>query len=133
MYYGRQLNEMRSHQMPQIFPNATAENRVICVTGKGSRNGLSALMCGTLPDLNLLEAGSQCFPLKLYKKTEVSSGDDLFLGHDNAKYQVRDGISDEALKHFQADIFRGSHQQRRLILLPVWDFAFRRLPYPVSQ
>ena len=101
MYYGRRLNE-RVYQMPQIFPNATAENQVICVTGKGARNGLSALMCGTLPDLNLLEAGSQCFPLKLYKKMEVSSGDDLFLGHDNAKYQVRDGISDEALKHFQA-------------------------------
>ena len=67
MYYGRRLNEMVL-QMPQIFPNATAENRVICVTGKGSRNGLSTLMCDTLPDLNMLEAGSQCFPLRLYKK-----------------------------------------------------------------
>ena len=32
IYYGRRLNE-RVGQMPQIFPNATAENRVICATG----------------------------------------------------------------------------------------------------
>ena len=99
MYYGRRLNEM-VYQMPQIFPDGRAENRVICVTGKGSRNGLSALMSDTLPDLNMLEAGSQCFPLKLYEKLEAGD-DDLFIGKDNNKYQVQDGISDQALTHFE--------------------------------
>ena len=33
MYYGRRLNQ-RVYQMPQIFPNAKARNKVICVTGR---------------------------------------------------------------------------------------------------
>ena len=52
MYYSRRLNE-RVFQMPQIFPNATAENRVICVTGIGARAGFSALMVDALPNLHL--------------------------------------------------------------------------------
>ena len=55
-------------QMPQIFPNATAENRVICVTGVGARAGFSALMVDALPNLHLVDSG-QCFPLSLYDKT----------------------------------------------------------------
>ena len=100
MYYERHLNH-RVGQMPQIFPDGKAENRVICVTGKGSRNGLSALMCDTLPDLNMLEAGSQCFPLNLYEKIEAGHDNDLFVGQGNTQCQVQDGISDEALAHFQ--------------------------------
>ena len=101
LYYERNLNH-RVGQMPQIFPNVKAENRVICVTGKGSKNGLSALMCDTLPDLNMLEAGSQCFPLRLYKKIESSCDGDLFVSEGNTQCRVRDGISDEALTSFQA-------------------------------
>lgn len=71
--------------MPRIFPNAAAENLVICVPGIGSRNGLSALLSDTLPDLNMLEAGAQCFPLYLYGK--------------NSNQQ--DAITDEGLAHFQ--------------------------------
>ena len=110
-------------QMPQIFPNATAENRVICVTGKGARSGFSVLMVDAIPDLQSMDNG-QCFPLKLYEKTETDRGDDLFVNQDDTQYQVRDGISDERTETFSSDIFRGSHQQRRLVLLPVWDLAF---------
>ena len=101
LFYGRRLNE-RVYQMPQIFPNATAENRVICVTGIGARSGFSALMCNTLPDLNMLEAGSQCFPLKLYDEVAAGLNDDLFVDQSNARCRVRGGISDGALKHFKA-------------------------------
>ena len=95
IYYGRRLNEMVL-QMPKIFPNATAENRVICVTGIGSKTGLSVVMCDALPDLNMLEAGAQCFPLKLYEEAVATTdSDDMFQG------QVQDGISDAALTHFQ--------------------------------
>ena len=100
MYYGRQLNEM-VYQMPQIFPNATAENRVICVTGVGARSGFSALVVDAIPNLHTLDSG-QCFPIKLYDKTEAGQDDDLFVDQDNSLYRVRDGISDEALTHFQA-------------------------------
>ena len=100
MYYGRRLNEM-VYQMPQIFPNATAENRVICVTGIGARSGFSALMVDAIPNLHTLDTG-QCFPLKLYDKMEAVRDDDLFVDQDDTQYRTRDGISDEALKHFQA-------------------------------
>ena len=100
MYYGRRLNEM-VYQMPQIFPNTTAENRVICVTGVGARSGFSTMVVDAIPNLHTLDSG-QCFPIKLYDKTEAGRDDDLFVDQDNTLYRVRDGISDEALKHFQA-------------------------------
>ena len=100
MYYSRRLNE-RVYQMPQIFPNATAENRVICVTGIGARSGFSALMVDAIPNYDMVEKG-QCFPLKLYDKMEAGRDDDLFVDQGNTRHRVRDGISDETLTHFQA-------------------------------
>ena len=98
MYYGRRLNE-RVYQMPQIFPNATAENRVICATGRGARTGFSALMVDKIPNLDTLDKG-QCFPLKLYTKPDPN----VLLSEDivNEEYQVRDGITNTALQLFQA-------------------------------
>ena len=98
VYYSRRLNE-RVYQMPQIFPSAAAENRVICVTGIGARSGFSALMVDAIPNLHTLDSG-QCFPLKLYKKTKPSRNEDMFGTQQH--YTVCDGISDEALKNFQA-------------------------------
>ena len=100
LYYGRRLNEVTS-QMPQIFPNAKAENRVICITGTGARSGFSALMVDAIPNLHTLDSG-QCFPLKLYDKMGTGRDDDLFVDQDNTQCRVREGISDGALKHFQA-------------------------------
>ena len=100
MYYSKRLNE-GVYQMPQIFPSAKAENRVICVTGIGARSGFSALMVDAIPNLHTLDSG-QCFPLKLYEKPETGGDDNLFEGQDNTNYQVRDGISDKALAYFKA-------------------------------
>lgn len=61
LYFHRQLNE-RVSQMPAIFPKPDTENRVIVVTGVGSRNGFSCLIADCVPDLNMLEAGAKCFP-----------------------------------------------------------------------
>ncbi len=100
MYYSRRLNE-RVYQMPQIFPNAKAENRVICVTGIGATAGFSALMIDAIPNFHTMDTG-QCFPLKLYEKQDAASGDDdLFVDKNNVQYRVQDGISDKALMHFQ--------------------------------
>ena len=99
MYYSRRLNE-RVFQMPQIFPNATAENRVICVTGVGA-HGFSALIVDAIPSLDMVEKG-QCFPLSLYDKTEESEGGDLFQEQGISGYRKKDGIGDTALIHFQS-------------------------------
>ena len=73
-YYSRRLNEM-AYKMPRIFPNGDLGNQAIAVTGKGSRNGLSVLMVDSLVDLNMLEAGAQCFPFWFYEEPERDQGD----------------------------------------------------------
>ena len=88
----------RVGQMPSIFPNEESENRVICVTGVGSRQ-FSVLITDTLPCLDMIEK-SQCFPLNLYEKPLIDGG--LFANEEEQTgYQKKDGISDNGLKHFQ--------------------------------
>jgi predicted helicase len=109
LYYNRRFNE-RVYQMPRIFPDATVENRVICVSGTGARSGFSALISDAIPNYDNLEKG-QCFPLYLYESTDeivlnASVQDDMFLSSHPAgvpakKYTRRDGISDAGLAHFQ--------------------------------
>ena len=43
IYLSQRLNE-RVSKIPKLFPHADAENRVICVTGKGESDGFSCLM-----------------------------------------------------------------------------------------
>ena len=100
-YFSRQLNEVVS-QMPQIFPNAELPNRIISVTGNGSRNGLSVFMADRLVDLNLLEAGAQCFPLWLYENAEHLEPDLLSTGDTETSWSRRDAITSFALDYFYA-------------------------------
>ena len=90
------------YQMPRIFPNAAAENLAIAVTGTGASGGFSAYLVGVLPDLNMLAAGAQCFPLYLYE--EIQPDDGLFAtGNDQASGLTRrEAITDAGLSYFQA-------------------------------
>ncbi|MBF2754697.1 MAG: DEAD/DEAH box helicase [Gammaproteobacteria bacterium AqS3] len=92
-FYGEEALVHRYGQMKKIFPDSSASNLVIAVSGAGSRSGLSPLMCASMPDLNILEAGAQCFPLKIYEKQDSPMGSLL-------PNQAQDGITDEGLKHF---------------------------------
>ncbi len=67
LYYDVMFNH-RVGQMLNIFPDATSDNRVICVTGRGATKEFCALITDTLPDLEMISKG-QCFPLKLYEPT----------------------------------------------------------------
>ena len=102
LYFSRRLNE-RVYQMPQIFPHADAENRLICVTGIGAKAGFSVMMVTMVPDLNMLVAGAQCFPLHLYEKPDIDGSlfgqqPDATDAHD---YTRRDAITDDALAKFR--------------------------------
>jgi len=68
-YFNRQWNEMVL-QMPRIFPNSEAKNRVISTTGRGATKDFCALMTDTLPDLEMISKG-QCFPEHLYDADET--------------------------------------------------------------
>ena len=86
----------RKYQMDRIFPEASSENYVICVPGKGAKKRFSVLMSNTMSDVNLNEAGTQCFPRWRYPKptnaAQITSGNEA---------ERIDNISDTALRAFR--------------------------------
>jgi predicted helicase len=71
---------------------------VIITSGVGAKGPFSVLLSHRVVDVNILEAGAQCFPLKLY---EPANADDGLFATGETGYTERDGISDVGLKHFQ--------------------------------
>ncbi|UVS63428.1 MULTISPECIES: type ISP restriction/modification enzyme [Nitrosomonas] len=115
LYFSKDWNA-RIYQMPCIFPSAGMGNRMICVTSLGAKKGFSVLISKALIDLNMLEAGAQCFPLKLYEKNSLADAsiktndmqDELVANpqsssstKSNTQYTAKDGITDAGLVHFQ--------------------------------
>ena len=102
VYYNGVFNH-RMGQMPHIFPDATEDNLVICVSGIGARSGFAALMADTLPNLHTLDTG-QCFPLYLYDEPDTETADQANLfatsAPTKAERKRRDAITDEGLAHF---------------------------------
>ena len=85
----------RKHLMDQIFPDISSENRVICIPGISSKKNFSALMTHTIPDLNLNDAGAQCFPRWQYPKP--ANEQQITSGYEPKRI---DNISDTALRAF---------------------------------
>lgn len=121
VYFNKYMNDM-VYQMPRIFPDASVENRVICITGLGTPKAFSALMSDVLPDIQL-QANGQCYPLYLYEaatKTdkqfntgaqpqgdlfadELPGTQDIFAQADTGpQYSQKEAITDIGLAHFQA-------------------------------
>jgi predicted helicase len=53
----------RTYQQDKFFPLSQIRNLIICVSGLGGNKQASVLISDKIVDLNLLEAGAQCFPL----------------------------------------------------------------------
>lgn len=104
VYFNRNLNEY-VNQMPSIFPDATAENLVICVSGARERD-FSVLMLNTLP----CAGNGQCFPMYLYGDAKGATADAISQTQNlfdtsvvsQAGRQRRDALTDVGLSHFQA-------------------------------
>lgn len=108
-YYSEANINLRLYQMPKIFPAANLPNKVICITGRGSTKDFCAFVTNELPDLEMVSKG-QCFPLKLYEpKVDAKTDADLFNNteEETDSYVVKDGITDEGLKHF-VDAYKGA-------------------------
>ena len=81
----------RTYQIPRLFPSPQSRNLVICVSGVGART-FSVFITDTIPDLHILESGTQCFPLYWYEKNEHEM---LSLFDQKAgEYSRRDAITD---------------------------------------
>ena len=91
LYFDAFWNEARG-VMPKLFPTGErGENVVICTGGLGSTKARTCLITDVTPDLNMMDAGTQCFPLYWYEEKDV----DLF----GKKTLVRhDGVSDWILR-----------------------------------
>lgn len=106
LYFNRSFNE-RVLQMPRIFPDVNAINRVIMLTGTGTPLDFTCFMSNTLPDLQGGPAKNQCFPLYLYDiqntdSTKSNAEGELFdlpIQKDSAKR--REAITDEGVQHFK--------------------------------
>ena len=74
--------------IPSLFPTGKrGENLVICTGGLGSTKSRTCLITDITPDLNMMDAGTQCFPLYWYEEKDV----DLFGKRTLVRH---DGVSD---------------------------------------
>ena len=80
----------------RIFPDASSENRVICVPGKGLKNPFSTLITDTITDLNFCEAGARCFPRYSYPQPANAAQ----ITSEETPERI-DNISDTALRDFR--------------------------------
>ncbi|MHB8447718.1 MAG: type ISP restriction/modification enzyme, partial [Rudaea sp.] len=97
LYFNRRFNE-RVYQMPKLFPQAGAKNRVIAVSGIGASKEFSALLSDVPPNYHALDTG-QYFPLYFYD--EPQQHDDLLSKAGQGEWTRRDAITDMALAAFR--------------------------------
>ncbi|NMY06393.1 DEAD/DEAH box helicase [Pseudomonas sp. WS 5059] len=99
IYIDKSLVESRG-KTPDYF---TEDNKVITVSGKGSRSGFSALMLRSVGTYDTLEK-AQCFPLFLYGYEEKDAAEAGLFKEPQAalKGHRRDAITDEGLAHFSS-------------------------------
>lgn len=105
VYFNRDFNE-RVYQLPKIFPNVDAKNKVIMIKARWSGIGQIALMTdqifGFTPD-----GGEQAFPLYLYEESDLNNADvsqGLFDTADSSfiTNNRRSAITDHGLNYFKS-------------------------------
>lgn len=115
-YINKELNE-RTYQIPKLFPRNDTNNIIICVSGIGTKKGFSLLITNVIPDLNIIDSGTQCFPLYYYEaskqdnavRIQATTQTSLFaVADDETPYYTRkDGVSDfilnRARKQYKTD------------------------------
>ena len=112
----------RKYQMDRIFPDSSNENRVICVPGISSKKSFSALMTNAMPDVNLNDAGTQCFPRYQYPKPTNASN--TLPGMDESPTRI-DNISDTAHR-----TFRDHYQDDTITKDDIFDYIYGILHAP---
>ena len=104
LYFDKNLNERR-YQIAKLFPANSTNNKVITVNGIGSRNGFSTLMVDKIPDLNMLEAGTQSFPLNYFDNHENKNLEGLFSDIENVNGIIsKENISNEIISNIRNSI-----------------------------
>jgi len=84
--------------MDSYFPTSSQENQIICISGLGGNKDNSTIITDKIPDLNCLDAGTQCFPLYYYEERKVQQRTLFDTDDGEGDYIRRDGISDFILE-----------------------------------
>lgn len=99
--YHKTVNQ-RQYRFPNIFPLANAVNKVICVSGLGGSRTPSVIMTDVVTDLNVLDSGTQCFPLYWYEEIKAETSVMELPGLEKQSgYIKHDAISDFILQEFR--------------------------------
>ena len=96
--YSDYLFAQRKYQMDGIFPEPDTSNRAICVPGVGSTKPFTVLMVDSMPDLNLLAAGCQCFPRYRFLRPKKKQAE--LAGMESEPERV-DNIPERTLRTFR--------------------------------
>ncbi|MDE5831597.1 MAG: damage-inducible protein, partial [Desulfovibrio sp.] len=96
LYFNRNLNNC-VYQLPQLFPTAKSENKLICVESPGGKKDFSCLITDKIPDLHIM-AASQCFPLYYYEQKKSQQGNLL---DEEIRYERKYAITDWILKNIR--------------------------------
>jgi len=97
LYFSREFNNVVS-KMDSYFPTSSQENQIICISGLGGNKDNSTIITDKIPDLNCLDAGTQCFPLYYYEERKVQQRTLFDTDDGEGDYIRRDGISDFILE-----------------------------------
>ena len=129
LFFDSVMNE-EVYGLPSIFPipETETENRVICVSGLGSKKPFHSLMVGLVSDLQILE-NTQCFPFYTYDENGKNRRENIT---DWALGQFRVHYRNEAITKW--DIF---HHTYALLHHPTYRERYQanlkrdlpRLPY----
>ena len=92
VYFNSSMNEMVYKNM-ELFPKNDMHNIVISISGLGSSKEKSVLMINRVANLNLLDAGTQCFPFYYYEKKSHTKPT-LFDSSKKDEYTRHDAITD---------------------------------------
>lgn len=92
LYHGDLMIHRRG-QFDDMFPICNKRNFIICTSGVGGDKESSAFITDNKTDLNLLDAGTQCFPLYYYEQREKQS-QSMFDEEGDSEFIRRDGVSD---------------------------------------
>lgn len=92
LYYDKTFIQ-RTYQQLKLFPTKEHKNTTICVSGLGGGKDSSTFITNKVLDLNVLDAGTQCFPLYYYEKVEPTTAG-LFDKIEQGTYRKHDAVSD---------------------------------------
>lgn len=106
--------------MPKLFPIGSERNLIICVPGKGGQKSFSTLITDSITDLNIMEAGTQCFPLYWYEEKETVGSGELFEKNDaGSKYIRHDGITD-----YVWNLAKGKYKDRSITKEDIFYYVY---------